>query len=168
MINSQSTNAGTKVAPKQFQPKAPIRVEPAIEAVVSTMQASPDILRGVKQCQHFIACFTGTALLPTVCARLIAIADNLTPPRPALVDAAKRASNMPSSSDRVATVDELRDHSPDFVVLETLHAVFAHLLQRWYQVRGWVRGWVRRGGVDEKYLVDENVCQIIRLVCLCT
>ena len=106
------------------------------------MQASPDILRGVKQCQHFIACFTGTALLPAVCARLIAIADNLTPPRPALVDAAKRASNMPSSSDRVATVDELRDHSPDFVVLETLHAVFAHLLQRWYQVRGWVRGWV--------------------------
>lgn len=98
------------------------------------MQSSPDILRGVKQCQHFIACFTGAALLPTVCARLIAIADNLTPPRPALVDAAKRASNMPSSSDRVATVDELRDHSPDFVVLETLHAVFAHQLQRWYQV----------------------------------
>jgi hypothetical protein len=41
---------------------------------------------------------------------------------------------MPSTTDRQITVDELRDYSPEFVVLETLHLLISRMISRWYQV----------------------------------
>ena len=69
----------------QFNPRTPVTVDPAIAPVVATMKETPDILRAVKQCQATIASFTGPTLLPSVCSKLIYIAENMTPPRPELV-----------------------------------------------------------------------------------
>jgi hypothetical protein len=99
------------------------------------MKETPDILKAVKNCQTIIASFTGPSVLSNVCGRLLHIADNLTPPRPELVMAAKKLSMMPSTSDRHLEGDQLRDYSPDFIVLETLYMLISRMISRWYQNR---------------------------------